>query len=756
LSEPRAEAGASDMVAGGLRGDLALLLDRQAELRAKLERRRHRAVVAIPRLRAIGNLWLLLTVAAHNWLLLDHVDGSLLAGFGGLQLGYVLASQWLLARYYREESRVDLGTVFLAVDVLIFVLAIYVSGGEKSWLLPLLCVRVADQIATSPRRAFAFATWTALLHALLVLYMALVEQRGFRLDAELAKVLFIYVLNIYLALAAGPSERQRKEALRTTALAHELIDELGSRTQQLEIERARAESASRAKSTFLANISHEIRTPMNAVLGMADLLLDESLQPSQRKMAETIFIACRSLLAIVNDVLDMSKVEAGELKLQASDVDLKQMVETVLSPMRVLAESKGLRLSAELEGLSERAVRGDDMRLRQVLFNLVGNAIKFTHAGAVTMHVDQTELDAECVRVRFSVEDTGIGMTAEASKGVFEPFKQADESTTRKFGGTGLGLSISRHLVEMMGGVLTVLTAPERGSVFTFELVMPLGSLPRKEASVQGVSQQAERLRAAAPDVLIAEDTEVNRILLQKWLERLGCRVTSVGDGAQALAALTRDHPFAVVFMDWHMPMLDGLKATERIRQWEMDNARPRTPIIGFTASAFVDEIERCRVAGMDDVLSKPLVRSELEQKLYRHVLGAETPSERRSIPSDQAEPSVDPALIRELLEFGAKDFLHDLLGNFIKETPERLTALSQAVERRDSDSQREIAHTLRGSAGAVGAKRLSRLASNLEGGAAVRQTGDMVAALSAMRSEFEQVAAELGAVLARATSGPP
>ena len=755
MSERRSEVSASDLVAGGVRSDLALLLDREAELRSKKKRRHHRAVVVIPRLRIIGNLWLLLTVAAHNWLLLPHFDSVALGCYAALQLGYVAVSQWTLSRYYREEARLDLGTLFLALDVIVFVLAIYVSGGERSWLLPLLCVRVADQLATSPRRAFAFASWTAVLHGMLVLYMALVEQRGFPLDAELAKVMFIYVLNCYLALAAGPSERQRKEAVRATALAHELIGELGKRTRQLEIERKRAEDASQAKGRFLANISHEIRTPMNAVLGMADLLLDEPLPAAQRKMAETIFTACRSLLAIVNDVLDMSKVEAGELRLQITDLDLNQVIETVLSPMRVLAQSKELDLAAELEGMPERAVRCDDMRLRQVLVNLVGNAIKFTQRGKVTLRVCTNELSPEYVRVRFSVEDTGIGMSQQAAKEVFQPFKQADESTTRKFGGTGLGLSISKRLVEMMGGDLTLQTVPDQGSVFTFELVMQLGQSLRRPSRAQDDGEEAERLRAAMPAVLIAEDTEVNRILLQKWLERLGCRVNSVGDGAQALTELTREHPYAVVFMDWHMPALDGIKATERIRAWELEHGKKRTPIIGFTASAFVDEIERCRRAGMDDVLSKPLVRSELERKLYRHVLGSDMPPAAASLRPIEPEPCVDPALIRELLEFGAKEFLNDLFGNFIKETPLRLHALSEAVARSDAEQQREIAHVLRGSAGAVGAKRLSRLASKLEAGAVANQNADVALSLSAMRSEFEHVAAELKTVLASASSPP-
>jgi signal transduction histidine kinase len=229
-------------------------------------------------------------------------------------------------RYYRHAARVDLGALFLAADIAIFVGAIYVSGGERSWLLPLLCVRVADQVATSPRRAFLFATETVLLHAALVLYLAFVEERGLSLAAELTKVGLVYLLNIYLALAAGPGERQRLRAKRLAEVARDLIAQLRLRTDQLEVQRARAEAASQAKSAFMSNMSHEIRTPMTAVLGNAELLLTEPLEPRERAMAQTILTSGKSLLALVNDVLDIAKVEAGRLEMQLTDVDLCQLL----------------------------------------------------------------------------------------------------------------------------------------------------------------------------------------------------------------------------------------------------------------------------------------------------------------------------------------------------------------------------------------------------------------------------------------------
>jgi signal transduction histidine kinase/DNA-binding response OmpR family regulator len=719
-------------------------LDRQADARAKRARRRHREVVAIPRLRAIGSVWLLLTVLAHNWLLLPQLHATAIALFGTVQISYLFASSWLLKRYYRDDARIDLGSVFLAADVIVFVAAIYVSGGERSWLVPLLCARVADQMATSRRRVFAFATWTAVLHTSLVLYMAFVEHRGFKLHAELAKALFVYLLNVYLALAAGPSERQRKEAAQATAVAHDLIAELGDRTAQLEHARVRAETASQAKGTFLANISHELRTPMNAVLGMADLLLDERLRPGQRKMVETILSSGRSLLSVVNNVLDLSKIEAGELNLQLSDIGLEQLVESILSPLRVLAASKGLELRGALQVDTSQGVRADELRLRQVLFNLVGNAIKFTETGSVTVHLTQTHADAEGVRVRFSVEDTGIGMTEAAAREVFEPFKQADESTTRKFGGTGLGLSISKRLVQLMGGELALQTTLGSGSIFAFELALARAPLPAAQPALAADSGLVTKLRAAAPRALIAEDTEVNRMLLQKWLERLGCQVSCVANGNEAVTALTRQHDYTVAFMDWHMPELDGLRATELIRQWELAQNRPRIPVIGFTASAFTDETERCIKAGMDDVLSKPLVRAELERALYRAVFAARASLVPQPKPETNLEARLDSALLGELRSLGAPHYVASLLEQFMSDARERLDRLAHAIERGDHAEVRELAHALRGSAAGLGAKRLAAHAAALEADSHTQLPADAQRRLVELHDEFEQLTAEL------------
>ncbi len=757
----------TDVAHQALRSDATFLRERSADDQRRRQQRRHQEIVAIPRLRLVGSALLLVTVAVHNALLLDSFDLRIVGTLGVLQLAHYAVSRVALQRYYREDARFDLGTVFLATDVIVFVLAIYASGGERSWLLPLLCVRVADQLGTTQRRAFKFATWTVALHAALILYLAFVEQRAFRLDAELAKVAFVYLLNVYLSLAAKPGERQRKHYARMTGLARDLIDELGNTTRQLEAQRLAAEAGSRAKGVFLANMSHEIRTPLNAVLGMTELLLEERLPSRQQEMVRTIETSGRSLLELINGVLDMSKVESGELELSIEDLDLPALLETVVSPMRVLAHAKALELHTQLEALTTPRVRGDALRLRQVLFNLVGNAIKFTEQGLVTIRVETLAQSTERAELRFSVTDTGIGMTPEASKRVFAAFQQADESTTRLYGGTGLGLSISKALVALMSGDLSVRTELGRGSCFEFRIELPIVARVAP-ASTHAPPIMSERLQqasnaAALPRVLIAEDTEVNRVLLQKMLERYGCEVTTVSDGAEAQRLLTREHAFDLVFMDWHMPKMDGLDATVRVRAWEVEQSQRHTPIIGFTASAFASEIERCRQAGMDDVLSKPVVRAQLEAVLNKHV-GAKPVEPARA--ADEAKPAssplpppppqgnrssrFDPEVFGDLvqMELEQAGFLPRLLNGFIDRAPERMRSIEAALEQRDVEILERTAHSLRGSAGGFGATRLAELCGVFEKRAAAGAFDELPALLASIRDELAAVNEELASTL--------
>ena len=680
--------------------------DSTLDAEAREARRRHREVVQIPRLRAIGSAWLFLCVCVHNEVLLGGLDLRSVLVFGALQALYVATSTWILRRYYRSSARISLDTLFLATDIVMFVSALYVSGGERSWLLPMLCVRVADQVGTSQKRAAAFAHLTAGFHFALVCYLAFGEQRAFSFGAELTKVALIYVLNLYLVLAAGPAERQRNYALRMAEQTRKLIETLAQQADQLRRERERAEAANRAKSRFLANMSHEIRTPMNGVLGTAELMLEQPLEGEQRRMVEAMASSGRSLLGIVNDVLDMSKIEAGELRLEQTDFDPSEVVLELLDTLRAQARSKRVELRADLASEAALAVRGDPLRLRQVLMNLIGNALKFTERGSVTIAVKSPYSDEKAIALRFEVTDTGIGMNKEVVDRLFQPFHQADDSTTRRFGGTGLGLSIAKQLVEMMGSQIEVESEPGKGSRFGFLLALPRGSeLPSPRDSRTGVDAVAE-LRALSPHVLVAEDTPLNRELIERMLSSVGCRVTSVENGSDAVTKLCTEHDFALALLDWHMPELDGLEATRQVRAYELEHARPRLPILAFTASAFADETERCRAAGMDGVLSKPLTKAQLLSALRRQLLGRVSMVEAAVITHASDERVLRHSQIAELLELDAATpggFLADLVDGYLKAAPERLTELTEAVRAADGRKLQHLAHRFRGAAANLG-----------------------------------------------------
>ncbi len=519
--------------------------------------------------------------------------------------------------------------------------------------------------------------------------------------------------------------------------------------QELSKAKQAADDGNRAKSEFLANMSHEIRTPMNGIIGMTDLVLDTSLTPYQADCLATVKSSGEALLTILNDILDFSKIESRKLALESVPFSLMDVIDDTLKPLAVRARQKGLDLISNVAPDVPLGLVGDPVRVKQVLTNLLGNAVKFTERGHVLLAVREDARRDGCTMLRFLVTDTGVGVPADKHATIFEPFRQADGSTTRRFGGTGLGLAISTTLVNMMGGRIWVESEPGVGSTFqftaSFETTASRADNARSAPPAKNLSAivpapiappVADARPAIAPDrgirrvkVLLAEDNIVNQRVAVGLLTKRGHDVTVTNNGVEALAALKREQ-FDLILMDVQMPELGGFEATAAIRARERITGG-HVRIVAMTAHAMTGDRERCIAAGMDGYLSKPI-----NPGVFFAVVEDETPVTSADA---AATPSFDRAAALDRLD-GDEALLSDVIELFLDECPRHMLAIKAAVDRRDAEGLRIEAHSLKGAAGNLSALGLFEAATVVERIGTERRLDAADAAWRRLSSEATEV----------------
>ena len=721
-----------------------LQIDVQETERRKRERIVRLNTITVPALRGVGFALLSLTVLLYNYSLYDSFN---LPSWGRLTLLFALycaVSFWLLRTFFaRLWTRFDLGLFFLIADLPVWQFAVYATGAEKSWLFFLPVFRVVDQTPISIRRALVFAHLGPLSYIALLVYVAIVDGRQFTLHPELGKLALMYFGSVYAALAARSAEGRTQRMTQVIRLARRLVTELEGKSEALEAssrelreslhsqsrlarenselyeaaqrDQAKAEDANKAKGEFIATVSHEIRTPLSAIIGMSQHMLDNGATDT---MVARIRRTAESLLEIINDILDFSKIDSRKLTLDVQPFSLRETLEDAADTLRVSAAGKQIGLIVSVDEDVPDRLRGDALRLRQVLINLLGNALKFTDRGEVRLLVGLTSALPDHVSLRFGVVDTGIGIPRERHRVVFEPFSQGDASAARKYGGTGLGLSISLRLVEMMGGHIWVESDEGEGSTFHFTANFALAT---DEERIP-VSPEAPAVTAVPTrrlTVLVVDDEEVHRELLSALLASRGHHPVVSRNGREALEQLARTR-VDVVLMDLQMPEVDGVKATRTIRSWEAA-VGGHLPIIGMTASTLANDHEQGLAAGMDCLEIKPIARDVLfrvVERLSKESAAAELPPELAGRPAFLAGLADDQVLARKLVDL------------FLQQSPVLMSQLRVAIREENAAAIVRAAHALKGTISNFPAGRARSEAARME---AIGLAGDFAAAREAL-----------------------
>ena len=821
-------------------------LDTQDAERRKRERVVRLNTVVVPKLRVAGYGLVSLTVLLHNYFAFGDPNWEAWLRLNAALAIYCAVSWYLLHLFYADLKKYfDLGVLFLVLDLWVDSLAIYASGGEKSWLFFLAVFRVVDQTPISTRRALLFAHLAPLSYLSVVLHIIYIEQRSIPLGPELAKLTIMYTGSLYTTIVAVAADRRTKRMAQVIRVARQLVTELGQKSDALEASsrdlresldtqsrlanenatlyanaqrertrqqqifnstsdgilfvrrdgrveaaniragdllgfdassvmglelarvvsrlysigdgdsflptlqtlladpwaggqgdlqqpstgrvlhwvaqpardaagevsgltftvqdvthqrdlmrqledksklledaRMRSEDANRAKGEFLANVSHEVRTPLSAIIGMAQHMLENG---AREDMVRRVRTSAESLMAIINDILDFSKIESRKLVLERRPFSLRDVLTDAAETLRVSASEKRLALEVDVQADVPDVLEGDALRLRQVLLNLLGNALKFTERGEIRLRVGVASDLGDEVCLHFGVIDTGIGIPRDKQDLVFEAFSQADGSVARKHGGTGLGLSISTRLVEMMRGDIWVESEAGEGSTFRFTATFARhhGELPVPQTRSAALAQTVSK---GPLTVLIVEDDEVHRELLTATVKTQGHDVLVTRNGHEALQELAR-HRVDIVLMDLQMPHVDGFKAATAIRTWERA-AGGHLPIIAMSASALGEDQERCRAAGMDRFLTKPIERDALFGAM-EELRGLEGPA---PLPPELAGR---PAFLSGLGD--DIDLARKLVSIFLEQSPRLMNEIRAAIGANDAPGLRRSAHALKG-----------------------------------------------------------